>query len=233
MRFNLDFTDKTVLVTGSTRGIGKQIYNDFKDLGAKVIGVGSKDYNLADEKSLAAFLEVLEQYDKIDVCINNAGIIYSEPIVNFSVDRYKKLMDINLKAPFLITSLVSRKMIANSWGRIVNISSIAANRVRAGRSAYSAAKHGLNGFTKTIAAELAPFNILVNTVSPGFTMTEMTESMLPIEEIELLKKQVPVGRFATTEDISNAVVFLASPLNTFITGHDLIVDGGFINVVSV
>lgn len=233
MAFELDFEGKSILVTGATRGIGRRIAHDFQELGGEVLGVGSKDVDFRDENSLQGFLEKLSKRDKIDICVNNAGIIFSESIDTLRTEQYDRLMSVNLRAPFLICNTVSKIMKRNRYGRIVNISSIAGNRVRGGRSVYSASKHGLIGLSKTIAAELAPYNILVNSVSPGFTMTEMTESMLPKEEMASLIKQIPMGRFGTPKDISNAVMFLSSDLNTYITGQDLIVDGGFINVVTV
>ena len=118
-------------------------------------------------------------------------------------------------------------MIKNKKGRIINIASIASERVREGRSAYSSSKFGLIGFTKTIAVELAKHNILVNAVSPGFINTEMTRTMLNEYEIKKLSNQVPMKRLGTTKDISNSIIFLCSDLNTFITGHNLIVDGGW------
>ena len=114
----------------------------------------------------------------------------------------------------------------------VNISSIASIRVREGRSAYSASKFGLVGFTKTVSVELAKYNILVNSVSPGFIDTEMTRTMLNKREIKKLSSQVPLKKLGHPKDISNAVIFLCSNLNTFITGHNLVIDGGFTNSIN-
>jgi len=231
--FELNFDNKVVLLTGASRGIGRQIFEDLDALGAKVIGISSKDYDFSSNRSVDTLIKRISDYQKIDICINNAGINFSKNIDQFEIDQYNKLMDINLKVPFQICRKVSKIMKKNSYGKIVNISSIAATRVREGRSVYSASKHGLVGMTKTIAIELAPYNILVNSVSPGFTMTEMTQNMLPKNEMRNLEKQVPMGRFASPSDISKAVLFLCSELNTYITGHDLIVDGGFTYSVTV
>ncbi len=232
-KIEFSFKNKNVLITGGSRGIGKQISNDFKNLGANVFSVSTKNYDLSNENEIKKLLEYIKSQNKIDILINNAGINYSELNKNFNLERFNKLFDINIKSLFLITKAVSKKMIKNKSGRIINIASIAASRVREGRSAYSTSKFGVIGFTKTISVELAKYNILVNSVSPGFINTEMTRHMLSNKEINKLISQVPMKRLGKTKDISNSVLFLCSELNTFITGHDLIVDGGFLGSVNV
>ena len=141
-------------------------------------------------------------------------------------------MNVNLKAPFLITQAVSKKMIKHRYGRIINICSILSEKSKSGKSAYSSSKFGLVGLTKTLSIELAKYNILVNAVSPGFIETEMTKLMLKKNEIMSFTKQVPLKRLGKTEDIASAVIFLSSDLNCFITGHNLIIDGGFLGSIS-
>ena len=136
----------------------------------------------------------------------------------------------NLKAPFAIMREISRKMKKNQYGRIVNISSIFGVISKAKRSIYTTTKFGLRGLTVTAAIELAPYKVLVNSVSPGFVLTELTKRMLSEEEIKALSGQVPLGRFAEVDEISRIVLFLASSLNTYLTGQNIVVDGGFISV---
>ena len=232
MKFN--FNNKTALVTGGSRGIGKQICNDLESLGANVFSLSSKDFDLSQDKGLKKITKWIKTYcPQIDILINNAGINFNQYIDVIDEEKFDNLMHVNIKSPFLITKEVSKLMKKNKYGRIVNIASIAGNRVRDGRTAYSTSKAGLIAFTKTIAAELAPHNILCNTVSPGFTLTEMTTTMLTEKEIKKHVAQIPVGRLGDVKDISSAVLYLASDMNNFITGHDLIVDGGFINTVSI
>jgi len=230
---NFDFTNKVALVTGGSRGIGKQICSDLKSLGAEVISLSSKDFDLSDDEGLNQLVESIGKLPQIDILINNAGINFNEYIDVIDENKLDKLYKVNLKAPFIITKAVSKKMKLNKSGRIINIASIAANRVRDGRTAYSTSKAGLIAFTKVIALELAPYNILCNTVSPGFTLTDMTETMLSKEEIQKHIAQVPLNRLGSVNDISSAVLFLASNYNNFITGQDLIVDGGFINSIII
>ena len=125
---------------------------------------------------------------------------------------------------------ISRKMKKNQYGRIVNISSIFGVISKAKRSIYTTTKFGLRGLTVTAAIELAPYKVLVNSVSPGFVLTELTKRMLSEEEIKALSGQVPLGRFAEVDEISRIVLFLASSLNTYLTGQNIVVDGGFISV---
>ncbi len=230
--YAVSFKNKNVIVTGGTRGIGKQIVKDFKKLGANVWSISTKNFDLSNKDDIKKLVKEINSFKKIDILINNAGINYSELNTDFSLAKFNKLIDINLKSLFLLTQAVSKIMIKNKAGRIINIGSIAADRVRAGRSAYSTSKFGVIGFTKTISVELAKYNILVNAVSPGFIDTEMTRTMLTKKEIKKLTDQVPLNRLGSTQDISNSIVFLCSDLNSFITGHNLVVDGGFLGAVN-
>jgi NAD(P)-dependent dehydrogenase (short-subunit alcohol dehydrogenase family) len=248
----IDFQGQTVLVTGATRGMGKQFADDFAKLGANLILTGTdKDkietlnreakrdghvtrkycaVDFANADSTKAFIEAIEAYQKIDVCINNAGINRINFVDETLLEDWKDIMAVNLEAPFMITRAVSKMMKKNSYGRIVNIASIFGVVSKAKRSIYSTTKFGLRGLTTTTAIELAPYNVLVNSVSPGFVLTEITKSILSKEEMKQLATQVPIGRFAEADEISRVVLFLASPLNTYLTGQNIVVDGGFVNV---
>jgi 3-oxoacyl-[acyl-carrier protein] reductase len=248
----IDFTNQVVLITGATRGIGKQIADDLAELGAELILTGTspeqiealnmeaqcsgnvlKKYfvvDLTDESSTESFLSELKKCDKIDVCVNNAGINRINFINETLLEDFRDVMAVNIEAPFLITREVSKIMKRNKYGRIVNISSIWGVISKAKRSVYSMSKFALRGLTVCASIELAPYNILVNSVSPGFVLTELTKNILSEQEMVELAVQVPVRRFATPEEISKTVLFLASSLNTYITGQNIIVDGGYTNV---
>ena len=248
----IDFQNQVVLITGATRGIGKQLADDFARLGADLILTGtdrnqigdlnreasckdrgSRKYcavDFTDAGSTKDFLEDLEKYPRIDVCINNAGINRINFIDETRNEDWKEILAVNLEAPFMITRAISPLMKRNGYGRIVNIASIFGVISKAKRSVYTTTKYGLRGLTVTAAIELASFNILVNSVSPGFVLTELTKEILTEEEMQELSSQVPLGRFAQPEEISRVVVFLASPLNTYLTGQNIVVDGGFVDV---
>lgn len=248
----IDFQGQTVLITGATRGMGKQFADDFAKLGANLILTGtdkdqietlnkevrrdkqaSRKYyavDFANAESTKAFIEAIEAYEKIDVCINNAGINRINFIDETLLEDWKDILSVNLEAPFMITRAVSRLMKKNRYGRIINIASIFGVISKAKRSIYTTTKSGLHGLTVTSAIELAPYNVLVNSVSPGFVLTELTKNILSAVEMEDLARQIPMGRFAEPAEISGVVLFLSSSLNTYLTGQNIIVDGGFINV---
>ena len=248
----IDFEGQVILITGATRGIGRQIADDFAELGAELILTGTnedeinalnrsieelenpkKKYYCADfldANSAEKFLDELRDYSRIDVCVNNAGINRIDYIDETKTKDWDDIIAVNLKAPFLVTREISKIMKKNGYGRIINIGSIFGSISREKRSIYSSSKFGLRGLTVASSNELARYNILVNTVSPGFVLTELTKSILSDEEMTELASQVPIKRLATPDDISKAVLFLASGFNTYITGQDIIVDGGYVNV---
>lgn len=249
---NIDFTGQTALVTGATRGIGAAIASAFESAGASLILTGTRQEQIDDfntnnkrqgkdhirwvcadfscENSTVEFLEIIENGPPIHVLINNAGINIITPVDQLSVDDLDSLLSVNLRAPLLLCKAVGANMKKNAYGRIVNIASIWSVITKPGRAMYSATKSGLVGMTRSAAIDLAPHGILVNAVSPGFTNTELTATTLSAEEREQLSRQVPVGRFAHPDEIANSVLFLASDLNTYITGQNLVVDGGFVCV---
>lgn len=248
----IHFKNKVVLITGATRGIGEQLARDFERLGAALILTGTKPEQIKElnenlgknnrenikylcvdflnENSLLDFTRELREYNKIDVCINNAGINRIDYIYDTSLTDWDDIINVNLRAPFLIMREVSKLMKKNGYGRIVNIASIFSVISRQKRAIYSSSKSGLVGLTRAAAIDLAPYNILVNSVSPGFVLTDLTKKILTKVEMQDLASRIPLGRLATPEDISNVVLFLSSDLNTYITGQNIIVDGGYVNV---
>ena len=245
---HIDLENKTVVVTGGTRGIGAATVEAFLESGARVYATGTDlqvlnelnesaksktkpveylylDFTLPD--SVSECLGILSKLDRIDVLVNNAGVNKINPIDEIAEEDWDWINAVNLRGPFLITKMFAKKMKEQKAGRIVNISSIFGVVSKEKRAAYSTTKWGLIGLTKAIALDLAPDNILVNVVSPGFVDTELTKRVLGEEGIDELVGKIPQLRLANCKEIAKTVLFLASEHNTYITGQNIIVDGGF------
>ena len=242
----MDFTDKTIIITGGTRGIGAAMVSAFSGAGANVIITGTKEpsavnldliknnrniqyqqLDFSSDESVKKFIHTVNELNKIDVLINNAGVNKIDAISEISVDDWDWINTINLRGPFLLTQSVTETMKKQNSGKIINIASIFGVVSKEKRAAYSSAKWGLIGFTKAVALEMASFNVQVNAVSPGFVDTELTRRILGPENMKRLVKTIPQGRLASPNEIANVVLFLCSDLNTYITGENIVVDGGF------
>jgi 3-oxoacyl-[acyl-carrier protein] reductase len=238
------FQDQIVVVTGASRGIGKEIAAAFAQEGAKVaclattdigaqstasaIGNGAKAYacNLSDPTAIEDIFEKIQtEMGTPSVLVNNAGVTRDTLMIRMKDEDWDQVIDVNLKGTFLCIRAVTRGMMKARYGRIVNISSIVGLHGQAGQVNYAASKAGLIGLTKSVAKELGSRGITCNAIAPGFIETEMTHS-LPEEMREQVLKTAPVGRLGTGQDIAAAVLFLASKDASYITGQTLTVDGG-------
>ena len=236
----INFSNKIVLITGGTNGIGKELVKLFLSLGAQVLATTTKrnikskkkklriEYlNFLDQNSVNNFFNKINKLKKIDVLINNAGINKVDNINEIKDQDLKRIYEVNLKGPILMTKNISKIMIKKKTGKIVNISSIFGVISRSGRSMYSSTKFGLLGLTKSSALDLANYNILVNAVSPGFILTNLTKKTLSKNEIKSLTKTIPLKRIGNTKEVTKLIAFLCSNYNTYITGQNFIIDGGF------
>ncbi len=218
---------KTILLTGASRGIGKAIFNKLKK-DYEIIAPTRKELDLSDNKSIDAFIKK-NKNTKVEIIINNAGINFPQWIEEMSDENIENTIQINLVAPIRLIRGFVGNMKKNKWGRIVNISSAFGIVARGKQVLYAATKHGINGVTKALALELAKDNILVNSVCPGFTKTDLVVKKNSSEKIALLEKDIPLGRLAEPEEIASLVAFLISTDNTYMTGSSIIIDGGFVS----
>ena len=246
----IDLSDKSALVTGGSRGIGKAIVLRLAGQGADVAfsykgNAAAAAATVADVEALgrkavaiqgdvsdpttadAVVKAVLEAFGKLDILVNNAGITRDDLIMRMSVEAWREVLETNLFGAFYMTKAVTRPMLKARSGRIVNITSVSGQAGQTGQANYSAAKAGLIGLTKATARELASRSITVNAVAPGFVLTELTEG-LPDALKDEITSRTPLGRFGTTDEIANAVAFLASDDAAYITGQVLAVDGGLV-----
>lgn len=238
--------NKVAIVTGGTRGIGLEIVRTFKQNGASIILFGSREdsvlkavHSLKEEglevegyytnlNSLdeieQVVSEIYEKHGSIDILVNNAGISANKKIEDTTSEDFKNIMDLNVNAIFHMTKAVVPYMKKQGSGVILNTSSMVSIYGQPSGVGYPASKFAVNGLTKSLARELAPFHIRVNAVAPGIINTDMV-SNLPKEMIEPLIKSIPLGRIGEAKDIANAFLFLASDMASYITGEILSVDG--------
>ena len=240
--------NKTAIITGATRGIGRGIAIMFAKQGANVaftysssvnaavelenelkyLGVNAKGYqsNAAEFDAAQELAKnVLEEFGAIDVLINNAGITKDNLLMRISEDDFDKVIEINLKSVFNLTKAVIRPMMKQRKGSIINMSSVVGLKGNAGQSSYAASKAGIIGFSKSVALELGSRNIRSNVIAPGFIETEMT-AKLDEAIVQNWRDNIPLKRGGSPDDIANACVFLASDMSAYITGQTLSVDGG-------
>ena len=242
--------DKCALITGATRGIGKQIaitlakqgYNialnyrkeneelentkkEIEKIGVQILAVKGDVANFEDCENFVK--QVIERFGQIDVLVNNAGITKDMLLMRMKKEDFEQVIDTNLVGTFNVTKNVVPYMMKDRSGRISNISSVVGISGNAGQTNYSASKAGIIGFTKSLAKEIASRNILVNAVAPGFIETNMTD-VLKDDVKQEIAKNIPLKRMGTTQDVANVVKFLASDDSSYITGQVINVDGGML-----
>ena len=215
----------TALVTGASRGIGKAIAQQLAADGHEVLTPSRAEMNLVSSKSVDFYLSSLQQ--RIDILVNNAGINQIASMDAVNSQDIQDTLQINLVAPFQLIQAVALGMRENKYGRIVNISSIWSVVSRVGRTSYGMSKTAINGMTRSLAIELAPFNVLVNAVAPGYVLTDLTRQNNTEEELQKISETIPLHRLADPAEIAKVVAFLCSDKNTYLTGQTIVVDGGY------
>ncbi len=242
---------KTAIVTGAARGIGEAIALKFAAEGANVaftyvsdsssekaqaleskltaLGVKAKAYqtNAGNFAACETFVaDVLKEFGSIDICVNNAGISKDNLLLRMTPEQFEEVINVNLNSVFYMTKQVIKPMMKARNGAIINMSSVIGEMGNSGQSSYAASKAGVIGFTKSVAKELGSRNIRCNAIAPGFVETDMTAYLNEGEAGDKYKAGIPLGRFATAEDIANTAVFLASDMGNYITGQTISVCGG-------
>jgi len=241
---------KFALVTGSSRGIGRaialelgrkgvhvavnyagneqkaeEVVQELKELGVQAIKIRA---NVADEKDVKTMVkEVIQTFGRLDILVNNAGITRDNLLMRMKMEEFDEVINTNLKGAFICTKAVTRQMMKQRYGKIINIASIVGVSGNPGQANYVAAKAGLIGLTKSTAKELASRNILVNAIAPGFITTDMTDELAD-EQKDAIMSSIPLEKLGEPEDIANVVCFLASEDAKYITGQTIHVDGGMV-----
>ena len=235
---------KNVLITGATGGIGDSLVEVFHENDFNIIASGTNDEklkklslkypnrlkivkcDLSKEKDINYLYDQISEYcGSVDILINNAGITKDNVFLRMKKEQWDDVINVNLNSNFIITKLVIKGMIKKRWGRIINISSVVAKMGNPGQTNYVASKAALEGFSRSLALEVASRNITVNCVAPGFINTEILSSIEP-EKLQQMSKNIPIGRIGEPIDVSNAVFFLCAEESAYITGQVIHVNGG-------
>lgn len=242
----MSLSGKVAVVTGASRGIGRAIAENLADAGVKVIGTATSangseaisEYlgdrgqgyvlNVRDAEQAAGFMKLIAgEHGSVDILVNNAGITQDNLLMRMKDDEWDSVIETNLSGVFRLSKGALRGMTKARWGRIVNISSVVGSTGNPGQANYAATKAGLEGFTKSLAREVATRGVTVNSVAPGFIATQMTE-VLTDDQKESIIKNIPMQRLGTPEDIAKAVMFLVGESGSYITGETLHVNGGML-----
>ena len=242
----IDLNGRVALVTGSTRGIGREIAATLASCGARVavvgrdlgraseaaaaIGAQARPYaaDVSDTTQIARMIEAVERdFGSLDILVNNAGLTKDNILLRLKDEDWDTVLAANLRGAFAAVRAAARGMMKRRWGRIINISSVVGLIGNKGQSNYAASKAGLIGFTKSVAKEFASRNILANAIAPGFIETDMTSAMTA-EARAALSAQIPLERLGTPKDIAGVAAFLASEHAAYITGQVFVVDGGMV-----
>lgn len=243
--------NKVAIVTGAARGIGEAVALKFAEHGAHVaftyvsdnsaekakvlqekitaLGVKGKAYqsNAGDFAACESFVnDVIKEFGTVDICVNNAGISKDNLLLRLSPEQWDDVIKTNMNSVFYMTKQVIRPMMKAKSGSIINMSSVIGEMGNAGQSSYAASKAGIIGFTKSVAKELGSRNIRCNAIAPGFVETDMTSYLKEGDAADKYKADIPLGKFATPEDIANSCLFLASDMGCYITGQVISVCGG-------
>ena len=239
--------EQTVLITGASRGIGLEIAQFLRNLGYRVIGTSTNsggvqlidqalgpggkgiEMRIDNDESVAQAFSKLEEFEESPcILINNAGMTADNLIMRMSSEEWSSVIDTNVNGLYRVTKPLVRQMMKNRWGRIVNISSVVARMGSPGQTNYVASKSAIEGFTKSLALELASRNITVNALAPGFIETDMT-SVLDDDQKEKIMEKIPLGRMGQAKEVAAAVAFLISDDAAYITGQTLQINGGLYN----
>jgi 3-oxoacyl-[acyl-carrier protein] reductase len=220
-------TKRTVLITGGSRGIGAAIVKEFRTHGHEVIAPTRAELDLADPASVEAFI-TREEKRPVEVLINNAGINILKSIETLDATTFQTMLQVNLTSAVRMSQAFLPGMKAREWGRVLGISSILGLIAREKRAAYSMSKAALNAFSRSVAVEYGRFGVLSNTLCPGYIDSALTRQNNSPEEIEAIRATIPARRLAQPEEIARVAYFLCSEENSYVSGQDIVADGGFL-----